>query len=130
MTSPAIPSGRAEGRPAPGPGAVDPPDPRPPREKERTPIAPTRASGAWTAVVVFTFLLVLLAVFVGQNTQGSGVHFLAWSGRVPTAALVLVSGAAGAVLVVAAALVRILQLRRRTAMPPGDAAPDDARSRG
>ncbi len=58
-------------------------------------------------------LLVLLAVFVLQNTQRVEVSFFGWNGEPPLAAALLIAVAAGALIVVAAGSLRILQLRRR-----------------
>ena len=75
--------------------------------------APTRISAVWTAVVVVTVLLLLLAIFVGQNTRQADVSFLWWHGRAPTAVLLMLAAVAGAALVLGAGIARILQLRRR-----------------
>lgn len=86
---------------------------------------PTRASAAWSAAVGATVLLLLLAVFVAQNTQTARVDFLGWQGRAPTAVLLLLAGVAGAALVAVAGIARILQLRHRgrTAARPPSAGP-------
>ena len=81
-------------------------------------VAPTRTSGVWTAAVGATALLLVLAIFVGQNTQRAEISFLAWHGRAPIAVLLLVACVAGAGLVAAVGAARILQLR-----PRGRAAP-------
>ena len=82
-------------------------------DPEATSIAPTRASALWTATVVATVLLLLLAVFVGQNIQRSSINFLWWHGHAPIAVLLLLAAVVGAVLVIGAGIIRILQLRHR-----------------
>jgi uncharacterized integral membrane protein len=77
-----------------------------------TAIAPTRTSAVWTAAVAVTALLLLLAIFVGENTQTAHISFLWWHGRAPTAVLVLLAAVCGAAIVIGAAAARILQLRR------------------
>lgn len=74
---------------------------------------PTRASAMWTAAVAATVLLLLVTIFVGQNTQRAGINFLWWHGHAPAAVLLLLAAVAGAALVTGAAITRILQLRRR-----------------
>ena len=64
-------------------------------------------------MVLLVVLLVLLAIFVLQNTQKVEISFLGWSGNAPLAAALLIATAAGLVLAVAAGTLRILQLRRR-----------------
>ena len=64
-------------------------------------------------MVLLVVLLVLLAIFVLQNTQKVEISFLGWNGNAPLAAALLIATAAGLVLAVAAGTLRILQLRRR-----------------
>jgi uncharacterized integral membrane protein len=64
-------------------------------------------------MVLLVVLLVLLAIFVLQNTQKVEISFLGWNGSAPLAAALLIATAAGLVLAVAAGTLRILQLRRR-----------------
>jgi uncharacterized integral membrane protein len=72
----------------------------------------TRVSASWTAVVVAAFVLVLLVIFIAQNTQRSSVNFLWLHGRAPTAGVLLIAAAAGALIVVIVGVARSLQLRR------------------
>lgn len=72
----------------------------------------TRVSASWTAVVVGAFVLILLIIFIAQNTHRSSVNFLWLHGTAPTAVVLLIAAAAGALIVVAVAVARILQLRR------------------
>ena len=97
------PTGRQGGAPAGGAGNAGSPDP----------LRGSRASGFWATVVVLVIVLVLLAIFVLQNTRGVEIRFLGWNGSVPLAAAMMISAAAGLVLAVAAGTLRILQLRRR-----------------
>jgi uncharacterized integral membrane protein len=62
---------------------------------------------------VLSVLLLLLAVFILQNTQKVEVSFFGWNGRAPLAATVLIAAAVGALMVASAGVLRILQLRRR-----------------
>jgi uncharacterized integral membrane protein len=81
--------------------------------KSPDPLRGSATSGIWLAVVAFAVLLVLLAIFILQNTGSVELSFLGWSGSAPLAALLLIAAAAGALLVVMAGSLRILQLRRR-----------------
>ena len=64
-------------------------------------------------IVLLVVVLVLLAIFILQNTQKVEISFLGWTGSAPLAAALLIATAAGLVLAVAAGSLRILQLRRR-----------------
>jgi uncharacterized integral membrane protein len=95
---------------------------RPERATERTtaqatgapdPLRGSRTSGFWVAVVLLVVLLIVLAVFVLQNTQQVQVSFFGWNGTAPLAAALLIATAAGLLIAVSAGALRILQLRRR-----------------
>lgn len=79
----------------------------------RDPLRGSRASGTWIAVVALGVLLVLLAIFVLQNTQRVNISFLGWDGQAPLAAALLIATALGALIAITAGSLRILQLRRR-----------------
>jgi uncharacterized integral membrane protein len=78
----------------------------------------TRISASWTAVVVAALVLVLLVIFIAQNTQRSSVNFLGLHGTAPTAVVLLIAATAGALIVVIVGVSRILQLRRAASSHP------------
>jgi uncharacterized integral membrane protein len=84
-----------------------------PASTGKDPLRGSRTSGIWSAVVSLVVLLVLLAVFVLQNTQPVEVTFFGWTGQAPLAATLLIATAAGLLIAVSAGALRILQLRRR-----------------
>jgi uncharacterized integral membrane protein len=96
--------------PTPGTTTSSEPQSRPSTDN---PLRGSRTSGTWIAVLVLVVVLILLAVFILQNTQKAQVSFLGWSGQAPVSALLLIAAAGGALLVAAAGMLRILQLRRR-----------------
>jgi uncharacterized integral membrane protein len=77
------------------------------------PLRGSRTSGVWAATVGLGLLLVLLIVFVAQNTRKTTVSFLVWDGQVPVAVAILIAAVIGLFLALLAGLLRILQLRRR-----------------
>jgi uncharacterized integral membrane protein len=79
----------------------------------KDPLRGSRTSGSWLAVVGLAVLLVLLIIFIAQNTQPAEIRFLGWKGEPPQAVALLIAAAAGLVLAAVAASLRILQLRRR-----------------
>jgi len=89
----------------------DPPnantDTGPPLPGERQ----TRLSGAWTALVVGIFVLVVILVFILQNLQSVEVYFLVFHGHLPLAVALLFAMVLGALVVLAFGAGRILQLR-------------------
>ena len=77
------------------------------------PLRGSRTSGFWAAVVGLGLVLLLLIVFIAQNTRQTTVSFLAWDGQVPVAVAILIAAVAGLFLATLAGTLRILQLRRR-----------------
>ena len=77
------------------------------------PLRGSRTSGIWIAVVTLIVVLILLAVFILQNTNTVEVSYFGWTGTAPLSATLLIAAAGGALLVAAAGALRILQLRRR-----------------
>jgi uncharacterized integral membrane protein len=77
------------------------------------PLRGSRTSGFWAATAGLGVVLLLLIIFIAQNTRRTTVSFLAWDGRVPVSVALLIAAAAGLFLGLLAGLLRILQLRRR-----------------
>lgn len=116
QTTPPPPTGPADQPVAGAPAASTPaadvrPDER--RSKGDDPLRHTRTSGAWTAVILAAVLIVLLVIFVVQNTESVPLQFLWLDGNFPLAAALLIATAVGMVVVAAVGSLRILQLRRR-----------------
>ncbi len=80
---------------------------------EPNPLRGSRTSGLWFAVVGSAIVLVLLIVFIAQNTDPVDVTFLGWEGETPLAVALLIATVAGLVLATVAGTLRIWQLRRR-----------------
>ena len=104
--------------PPPGPTAPTEPAPGEPAdarsgERDPDPLRGSRTSGIWVAVVGLGLLLLLLVVFIAQNTQTVNVTFFGWDGTAPLSVTLLIAAVAGLFLAVAAGTLRILQLRRR-----------------
>jgi uncharacterized integral membrane protein len=72
----------------------------------------TRIRAAWVGVWAGVVAVILLIVFVGQNTAPVRINFLWLDGAIPTALALLIAGVGGAVIAMAVAAARILQLRR------------------
>jgi len=97
-----------EVEPIPAPGTTTPPlSPAPP-----APRMFTRISAAWLGVWAGIVVVILLIVFIAQNTAGVRVRFLWMDGVIPTALALLIAGVGGAVIAMAVAAARIVQLRR------------------
>lgn len=77
------------------------------------PLRGSRTSGVWLAIAASAVLLVLLVVFIIQNTQSVQVSYFGWEGTAPLAAALLIAAVAGLVLALMAGSLRLLQVRRR-----------------
>src|SRR5689334_7896856 len=79
----------------------------------RDPLRRSKTSGVWQSVAGLGLLLLLLIIFILQNTQSVQVSFLVWDGHAPLAVSLLVAALAGLFLALIAGSLRIIQLRRR-----------------
>jgi uncharacterized integral membrane protein len=72
----------------------------------------TRAAALWSALIAGFVILILLLVFILQNTDSATVHFFVWEWNLPIGVGVLLAAVCGGLLTVAAGTARIVQLRR------------------
>ncbi|MBC2959476.1 lipopolysaccharide assembly protein LapA domain-containing protein [Nocardioides deserti] len=77
------------------------------------PLRGSLTSGVWAAIVAFGLVLVLLVVFIAQNTEPVLVRFLGFEGETPLAVALLIAVAAGLLLTALAGTLRLWQVRRR-----------------
>lgn len=83
---------------------------------DSSPKDPLRASGtsrSWASLAVSVVLMILLVVFIVQNTQQVQVSYLGWHGHPPLAVALLCAAVAGAAIAVVVGTLRIWQVRRR-----------------
>ncbi len=72
----------------------------------------TRLAAAWWALVVGLVILIVLLIFVAQNTESITVHFLMFHWSLPVGVGYLLSAVAGATTTVLIGAARMIQLRR------------------
>ena len=72
----------------------------------------TRTSAAWFGIWAGVVVLILLIIFVAQNTDPVEITFLWMHGTLPLALALLIAGVAVAVVAMGIAAARIAQLRR------------------
>jgi len=84
-----------------------------PPSRRPDPLRSSWTARAWVSVVALGVVLVLLIVFIAQNTRTVTVSFLGWQGRTPLAVALLIATVAGLFLAAVAGTMRIWQLRRR-----------------
>lgn len=72
----------------------------------------SRAGALWAGMIVAAVVLVLLLIFVGQNSRSVTVHFLWITAQVPLGVAMLLAAIAGVLAVAIPGSIRIMQLRR------------------
>lgn len=79
----------------------------------KDPLRASRAGRAWFGVVALAVVLILLIIFIAQNTRSVTVTFLGWEGNTSLAVALLIAAVAGLIIAAVAGSLRILQLRAR-----------------
>jgi uncharacterized integral membrane protein len=90
---------------------MDPIAPTPPDTDGRTGVPRTRTGGLWIASVVFAVVLLLLLVFILQNTRRAEVSFFGARANPPIGVALLLAAVFGVLLVALPGTARIVQLR-------------------
>ena len=72
----------------------------------------TRAAALWSALIVGFLVLIVLLIFIAQNTDPGTFHFLGWSWSLPLGVALLAAAVLGGLITTLAGVVRIVQLRR------------------
>jgi uncharacterized integral membrane protein len=72
----------------------------------------TRAAALWTALIVGFLVLIVLLIFIAQNTASPQFAFLGWRWSMPLGVAILLAAASGGLITVLAGTARIYQLRR------------------
>lgn len=87
-----------------------PPTPKPPPPASDTKL--TRAGALWAALIVGFLILIVLLVFITQNTNSADFQFLGWHWTLPLGVAILLAAVCGGLLTVTVGTARIFQLRR------------------
>lgn len=95
--------------PAPPAGAKPPHAGAHPKEPA---IGFTRAGALWSALIAGFLILILLLIFIAQNTTPTPFQFLGFHWSLPLGVAILLAAVVGGLLTVAVGTARILQLRR------------------
>jgi uncharacterized integral membrane protein len=100
------------GQPPPPPAQA----PKPPALPREPAVGFTRAGALWSALIAGFFILILLLIFIAQNTASTPFTFLAWHWSLPLGVAILLAAVVGGLITVAVGTARILQLRRAAKM--------------
>ena len=127
----------AAGVPGAEPGGSRPPTGRGRKSADRAtdprarrPVAPSRLGGLWTALISGAIVLLLLLIFILENSQQVGIAYFGAHGHLPLGVALLLAAILGILLVVIPGVGRMVQLRmaarrhaRRAQAAPGAAPP-------
>ncbi|HYB39683.1 MAG TPA: lipopolysaccharide assembly protein LapA domain-containing protein [Mycobacterium sp.] len=72
----------------------------------------TRAAAVWTALFVGFLILIVLLIFITQNTASAQLAFFGWRWTLPLGVAILLAAVGGGLITVLAGSTRIYQLRR------------------
>ena len=84
----------------------------PPGLDERGRVKSGRVSAAWVGSIGTAIFLILLIIFIAQNSRKVSLHFFGWHGQFSLALTILLSAVIGVLLVAIPGSARIFQLRR------------------
>ena len=111
-----LPPGPPAGPPVAGVGPVTPPIDAPtapaPGFDAKGRVRRTRSSDAWVALITGAVFLILLVIFIAQNSGRVAIKFLGFNGHLSLGLAVLISAIIGLLVAAVPGTIRILQLRR------------------
>ncbi len=93
----------------PPPKPAQPPTGATPKEPA---IGFTRAGALWSSLIAGFLILILLLIFITQNTAPTPFTFLGWHWSLPLGVAILLAAVVGGLITVAVGTARILQLSR------------------
>jgi uncharacterized integral membrane protein len=88
---------------------------------ERGHVRTTKVSGVWIGLIATALFLILLIIFIAQNSRRVSLHFFGWHGQFSLALTIVLAAVLGVLVVAIPGSLRILQLRRalRKNVPTG-----------
>jgi uncharacterized integral membrane protein len=72
----------------------------------------TRAGALWTSLILGFLILIVLLVFIAQNTAPTPFTFLNWHWSLPLGVAILLAAVCGGLITASVSAARIFQLRR------------------
>jgi len=93
------------------PKTPDVPAPPPP-DQPVSEVKFTRAAALWSSLIVGFLILIVLLIFIAQNTDSASFTFFGWHWSLPLGVAILLAAVCGGLITVLAGAARIFQLRR------------------
>jgi len=110
-----------EGEPPAAPAAGGQAGSPAPGFNERGHVQATKVSGVWIGLIATALFVILLIIFIAQNSRRVTIHYFGWHGQFSLALTILLAAVVGVLLVAIPGSLRIMQLRRalRKNVPTG-----------
>jgi uncharacterized integral membrane protein len=98
--------------PKPEPAPKGGKTPAPAKAPKEPAVAFTRAGALWSSLIAGFLILIVLLIFITQNTAQAPFQFLVWHWSLPLGVAILLAAVVGGLITVTAGTARIVQLRR------------------
>lgn len=85
-------------------------DPLPVQQLEE--VGFTRAAALWTSLILGFLILIVLLIFITQNTASTPFTFLSWHWNLPLGVAILLAAVCGGLITALVSAARMFQLRR------------------
>lgn len=72
----------------------------------------TRAAALWSSLILGFLILIVLLVFIAQNTASTPFTFLSWHWNLPLGVAILLAAVCGGLITALVSAARMFQLRR------------------
>ena len=72
----------------------------------------TRAGALWTSLILGFLVLIVLLIFITQNTASTSFAFLTWRWNLPLGVAILLAAVCGGLITALVSAARMFQLRR------------------
>jgi uncharacterized integral membrane protein len=102
-SDPSVPPDQTPTTSAPAPDSAPPPE---------SAVKFTRAASLWSSLTAGFLILIVLLIFITQNTGSATLAFFGWRWTLPLGVAILLAAVGGGLITVAAGTARIYQLRR------------------
>lgn len=96
----------------PGPPLIAEPDTGRLPVKEAEEVKFTRAAALWTSLIFGFLILIVLLIFITQNTESTSFAFLTWHWSLPLGVAILLAAVCGGLITALVSAARMFQLRR------------------
>lgn len=72
----------------------------------------TRAAALWTSLILGFLILIVLLIFITQNTESTPFTFMHWHWNLPLGVAILLAAVCGGLITALVSAARMFQLRR------------------